>query len=95
MLALLARGEAHAGQRAHAGVHPVHRLALAQYGASLAAALIHGPGQPGRQPKAAPGSDLADQARTEVSGLAQGACGDRRAQPLVVLLRKMWPIAVG
>ena len=95
MLALLARREHHPGHRAHAGVHAVHRLSPAEYGASLAAALVNGPGQPGREPKAAPGSDLADQARAEVSGRAQGAWGGRRAQPLVVLLRKMWPMAVG
>jgi len=57
--------------------------------AGLAAALVNGLGQPGREPKAAPGSDLPDQARTEVSGRDQGAWGGRRAQLLVVLLRKM------
>ena len=89
VLALLRRGEPHPGHRAHTGVHAVHRPARAQHRAGLAAALIHGPGQRGREPEPAPGGYLADQAWAEVSGRAQGAWRGRRAQPLVTLLRKM------
>ena len=89
MHALLPRREPDPGHRAHAGVHAVHRQARAQYRAGLAAALIHGPGQRGREDEPAPGGYLADQARTEVSGRAQGAWRGRRAQLLVTLLRKM------
>ena len=43
----------------------------------------------------APGGDLADQSRAEVGRRAQGTGRGRRAQLLVALLRKMWPMAVG
>ena len=41
MLELLGRREEHAGQRAHAGVHAVDRVAAAQFRARLLAALLH------------------------------------------------------
>ena len=95
VLALLRLREPDAGQRAHAGVHAVHRHARAEHGAGLAAAPIHRPRQFGGEPEPAPGGDLADQSRAEVGRRAQGTGRGRRAQLLVALLRKMWPMAVG
>ena len=95
MLALLRQREPDAGQRAHAGVHPVHRHARTEHGACLAAALIHRPRQPGGEGEPAPGGDLADQCRAEVRRGAQGTGRGAPISLLVALLRKMWPMAVG
>ena len=73
---LLGLGEAHAGQRAHAGVHAVDRVPAAQLRPRLLAAPLH-PGQQLRpEPDAqagrrtpglrAPGRDLADQGGRQV-----------------------------
>ncbi len=64
---LLRFGEAHAGERPHAGIHAVHRLAAAQHLARLRAAPLHLAEQPGPDPQLAAGRDLADQARIQVS----------------------------
>ena len=91
VFALLRHAEPDAGQRAHAGVHAVHRHARGEHGACLAAAVVHRPRQLGGERKPTPGGDLADQSRAEVSRLAQGAW----RQLLVAFCRNRWPMAVG
>ncbi len=71
--ALLLFGEAHAHQRAHAGVHSVNRAAVAQHGTGLVAAPLDRTGQPGCDRDRLPGRDLADEC-----GVEAGRGGDRQ-----------------
>ena len=71
MLELLGRREEHAGQRAHAGVHAVDRVAAAQFRTRLLAALLHVAEQSAADPHRPAGPrirDRADQLRIQVGG---------------------------